>query len=318
MTSAVNKLNTLVTAFLTENAGAEDLQDLWTADADLQKKLKSLLTGASRAAQKKRDPNAPKRGKSAYLFFCAAHRSKVQTELGAEAKATEITAELGQRWKQLKENPKRKNELAGYEKQAGEDKARYLEEKSSYVPPDDLDNESRGGKRKKSPKDGPKRAKSAYLFFCDDMRPQIKEENPEMSATEITSELGRRWGQVKEQGEKAVKRFNDLAATDKARYEREKSEGVKPVAAKGKAPAAKPAGAKGKAAAKPAAAKGKAPAAKPAGAKGKAQPAKPAPEPVDEELVEEEEIIEEAAPQPSKGKAPAKGTAGKGRGKGRK
>lgn len=236
MTTNVNKLNTLVATFFEEHNGSENINEVWL-DPEFQKKLKSLFAGAVRSGQKRKDPNAPKRGKSAYLFYCSAQREKVKQLLGQDAKATEITAKLGELWKQLKANPKKKKELDGYIAQAAEDKARYLKDKESYVPPENTG--GKAGRRKKDPKTGPKRAKSGYLFFCDEHRSKIKAENPNMSAVDVTSELGRQWNELKAQGEKAIKKYNDLAAKDKVRYESEKNTGATPEPAKGKA-AAKP------------------------------------------------------------------------------
>jgi hypothetical protein len=70
--------------------------------------------------------------------------------------------------------------------------------------------------RKGAKQTGPKRPMSAYLFFCKEKRAEIKEENPSMKATEVTSELGRLWHQVKETDE--VEQYNELAKADKERY----------------------------------------------------------------------------------------------------
>ncbi len=47
--------------------------------------------------QKKKDPNAPKKPLSAYMFFCAEHREEVKTA-NPDFKATQITSELGRLW----------------------------------------------------------------------------------------------------------------------------------------------------------------------------------------------------------------------------
>lgn len=294
MTANVNKLNTLVASFLEENADSENMNDAWL-EPEFQKKLKSLFVGAVRAGQRKRDPNAPKRGKSAYLFFCAARREEVKAQLGDEAKATQITAKLGELWKQLKANPKKQKELAGYEKLAAADKTRYIKAKESYVPSEDAAQVTKTGRKKREPKTGPKRAKSGYLYFCEENRSKIKDEHPEMSAIEVTSELGRRWNLLKEKGEKAIKKYNDLAAEDKARYQSEKKgDSISEEPVKETKP-------KEKAAAKP---------------KANAKPQKATPVAEEEEIVDEEdEVIEDvvvipppkAKPAVGKGKAAAKG-----------
>ncbi len=58
-----------------------------------------------------------------------------------------------------------------------------------------VENVEKGTKKKKmrvmSDKTAPKRAKSAYIFFGSDMRETIKQENPDITTTEIMKELGR-------------------------------------------------------------------------------------------------------------------------------
>ena len=58
----------------------------------------------SKKKGKKKDKNAPKRGKSAYLFFCNDKRAEIKEELGEDAKATEVTSRLGELWNELKED----------------------------------------------------------------------------------------------------------------------------------------------------------------------------------------------------------------------
>ena len=48
-------------------------------------------------------------------------------------------------------------------------------------------------KKKKSGLNKPKRAKTAYLFFCSDHRQKIKEKHPNDKVTVITKRLGKAW-----------------------------------------------------------------------------------------------------------------------------
>ena len=94
---------------------------------------------SSKKAKSIKDPDAPKRGKSAYIFFCNANREVVKSELGDELKTTEITKELGARWNKLKESTKASDKklLTKYEKMATDDKDRYEKEKSDSSSSDD-------------------------------------------------------------------------------------------------------------------------------------------------------------------------------------
>ena len=225
MTTNIKKLNTLVSAVF--GPEVENMGELWLNNADVQKDIKALFALGGVGGRKK-DPNAPKRGKSSYLFFCAALRDTVKTSLGAESKATEVTKELGVRWNKLKASTKAsdKKALAGYAEEAAADKARYDGEKVNYVPEfgdDVVESKRRGGK--KAPKDGPKRTKSSYLFFCEANRGPVKANDPSLKATEVTSELGRLWNELKADNSRAdeLAKFSDLAAADTVRYEQEKA-----------------------------------------------------------------------------------------------
>ena len=132
----MTNINELFMQFLNEH-GSEDMVQEWQKPK-YQEKLMELLPKKTKVSGKK-DPNKPKRGKSAYLFFCGDHRASVKEELGDEAKATEVTAELGRQWNELKESTKAadKKKIAKYEEQAKKDKERYLTEMAEYEPPSD-------------------------------------------------------------------------------------------------------------------------------------------------------------------------------------
>lgn len=232
MTTAVSKINTLV---LDTFSTVPDAAALWNAD-QVQKTLKTIVAASpGQDTRKKKDPNAPKRGRSAYLFFCSEYRHKVKDEMGPDAKATDITKELGVRWNALKTSGKKADEklVAGFNKMAEEDKARYAEQKAVYVPPADLNEpKRRGGNRETN---GPKRAKSAYLFFCAEYRPVVKAELGENAkVTDITKELGSRWNALKSDSSRAAElaKYTDAADGDKQRYEDEKSADGKQTKAK--------------------------------------------------------------------------------------
>ena len=59
-----------------------------------------------------------------------------------------------------------------------------------------------------------------YIIFSAHIRPSVKEENPEASFGEITRIISRRWKAVAVDDRKE---WNDKAAEDKLRYEREMS-----------------------------------------------------------------------------------------------
>ncbi|MCJ1310253.1 High mobility group [Agyrium rufum] len=85
--------------------------------------------------KKKKDPNAPKRGLSAYMFFANEQRENVRRDnpgisFGGVGKV------LGEQWKNL--TPK---DREPYENKAKVDKARYESEKASYAADAEEDDE---------------------------------------------------------------------------------------------------------------------------------------------------------------------------------
>jgi predicted RNA-binding protein YlxR (DUF448 family) len=179
--------------------------------------------------KKIKDPNKPKRGKSAYICFCTKNREAAKKELGDGAKATEVTSHLGEMWRALKESKKAsdKKTLVALELEAAEDKARYNEEIKDYIPPsDDELLASKKGSKKKSDKDpnAPKRNKTAYIYFCSDKRAEAKSElGDDAKATEVTALLGKMWKELKEDDDRSdeLEKYTKMAADDKARYENE-------------------------------------------------------------------------------------------------
>jgi hypothetical protein len=156
----------------------------------------------------KKESNSPKRGLSAYIFFCQDKREEVKKN-NPSLKATEILSELGKMWKSLTDKKKKP-----YEEKAKEDKVRYEEEMKNYEP------EEKEEKKKTVKKSSP-RSPSAYLLFCKDKRDEVKNKNPEMKMTEITSELGNMWSNM---SDAKKKKYVDQAAKLKKEFEDKKEE----------------------------------------------------------------------------------------------
>ncbi|KAG4302971.1 hypothetical protein PCANB_000731 [Pneumocystis canis] len=74
----------------------------------------------------KKDPNAPKRGMSAYMFFAQENRELVKTE-NPDASFGQIGKILGELWKNLSSKDKQP-----YENRAKKDKERFETEKSQW------------------------------------------------------------------------------------------------------------------------------------------------------------------------------------------
>ncbi|RJE18329.1 hypothetical protein PHISCL_09341 [Aspergillus sclerotialis] len=76
--------------------------------------------------RKKKDPNAPKRGLSAYMFFANEQREKVRED-NPGISFGQVGKMLGEKWKNLSDEDRRP-----YEEKAAADKKRYEDEKASY------------------------------------------------------------------------------------------------------------------------------------------------------------------------------------------
>jgi hypothetical protein len=116
------------------------------------------------------------------------------------------------------------------------DKARYLHELASYIPPQGYDAKgdavvapvnSKGGRRGKPEKDinAPKRNMSAYLLYQNAMREQFKRENPGMTFGQLAKYTSHMYKNLTPE-EKAT--WESRAQMDKTRYDAELSAYVPP------------------------------------------------------------------------------------------
>jgi high mobility group protein B2 len=170
-----------------------------------------------------RDSGAPKRNVSAYLLYQNAMREQFKAinpgmTFGQLAKYTSaMYSEL---------SPSEKEAWAA---RAEADKARYLHELASYVPPPGYDPKgdaiispvnTKTGRKGKPEKDvnAPKRNLSAYLLYQNGMREHFKRENPGMTFGQLAKYTSHMYKNLTPE-EKAT--WEGRAAQDKARYETE-------------------------------------------------------------------------------------------------
>jgi high mobility group protein B2 len=178
-----------------------------------------MYTKPGRKGKPEKDANAPKRNLSAYLLYQNGMRDQFKREnpgmtFGQLAKYT------SHMYKNL--TPEEK---ATWESRSAQDKARFDAEIAVYVPPPGHD--ARGvlivdqGPKKRSkrePKDplAPKRASGAYVFFTNEMRPQVLKEYPGIRFVELGRVLGERWRALTPEQKK---KFEIIAAEDKVRFQ---------------------------------------------------------------------------------------------------
>ncbi|CAI5759276.1 unnamed protein product [Candida verbasci] len=80
-----------------------------------------------KASRKKKDPEAPKRSLSAYMFFANENRDIVRAE-NPGISFGQVGKVLGDKWKALSDDDK-----APYQSKADADKKRYEKEKAEYA-----------------------------------------------------------------------------------------------------------------------------------------------------------------------------------------
>lgn len=176
-------------------------------------------------------PPAPKRPKSAYLFFCADLRPRVVEESGQQSLG-EVAKELARRWKETETTARQKyQDLADAAKQDyQEEKVKWETECQSILGKEKASKKSTSPKKKSAAKKStpskkksaakpssstlPKRPKSAYLFFCAEKRTEVMENTKSLGA--VSKELARQWAETTDRTA-----YEAQAASDKLRYQEE-------------------------------------------------------------------------------------------------
>jgi len=186
---------------------------------DFEEKLRTLIKSHVRKLTKKRkDPNAPPGVRNAFIWFSTAHRKELMKEEVKDEngklrpiKITEISKILGKRWRKLSDEEK-----VPYKEKAQEDKERYEKAMKRYKETSESDSDTEAKEEKKKTK----RAPTAYMVFCKEQRPLIKED-PDLTSTERRQELSRRWAEEKakkvKKAKKVAKKVKKVKKVKKAR-----------------------------------------------------------------------------------------------------
>lgn len=178
----------------------------------------------AKAKPKKKDPNAPKKPLSAFFAFSKDKRAEVQAD-NPDKKGKDISSILGKLWREQPDEVKKKYK-AEYEKLMKEYQSQmseYLENKPESSESEPEEQEVVGKKRRRKGDAGPAKkkrkapSKSAYLFFCEEQRPIIKTEHPEVKGKAIVSLLGEKWRELDEEAKEPYrKKAADLKAANAA------------------------------------------------------------------------------------------------------
>ncbi len=226
---------------------AEDLVDFLQQSSKKKKKKE----------KKAKDPNAPKRNLSAYIHYCNSTRD-ITKVLNPRMDAVKITKVVSANWKALSSH-----ERAVWDAKAAADKERYQKDLAQYketdlyarweaqqaegtepaapkpeaskptaskptaskpTDSDSVSDESSKKKRKKKKKkdpNAPKRNISAFMHYSKDTREEVKANQPDLTFGEISKVISVNWKALTDQ-QRAV--WDEKAATDKVRYQRELAE----------------------------------------------------------------------------------------------
>lgn len=207
------------------------LEEAWSL---IQVKAESAASKSGRGSKSNKKtksksidlPPPPKRPLSAYLHFCAEKRSEVAERAGSLG---EVSKALAAMWAETQatgdesSSPQRKKyeDLAAAGKVEYEEKKRAWQEECDRIMADaGLSKASKINGHKRTKSDSAiKKPLSAYLHFCQAMRPTVAKSG--MSLGDVSKELARLWAETAENDGEVRRQYQELAAADKERYEKE-------------------------------------------------------------------------------------------------
>jgi hypothetical protein len=187
---------------------------------------------------KKKDKDAPVPAKTAYKFYCDDHPKPegvdmrlVWKECAADARAKYTAMAEADKTRYQQEFKTYNDEKVALEQYYGMKKQEiamqfYEAHLSAQAALEKSDAEKKGKKKAAKDPEAPKHPTSSYMYFAIQQREVVAKKNPNSSPTEISKILGESWNQLEKgkMGKKGAKKYEDLAAVDKARYENEKAE----------------------------------------------------------------------------------------------
>jgi hypothetical protein len=206
-----------------------------------RKPAKKQSTPKKDLKRKSTRAKTPQKPLSAYMSYRNANLPEVKKN-NPTLSFADLSKLIADSWKELPETEKE-----AYIKLAEADKMRYQDELATYTPSGDEDDDdvdtvedyddddmsdeiasrptkkyanTRASPKKKAKKNkvGPKKPLNAYLIFVNSERDQCVRQHPTWPITEVVRHLGRLWKNMDEDDKKV---YNDLAANDRERYERE-------------------------------------------------------------------------------------------------
>jgi len=180
-------------------------------EARFDEQMKNFQAATSPTVYKvAKDPNKPKQAKNPFMFFMAEYSVKIRSENpDSHMSVGDVAKQVSAKWASLTDAEKLK-----YVDMADKDKQRHEEEMKNYQAPPPVMVAVNGAKDPNKPK----APKNAYSLFGKDISAQIRSENGNISLSETSKEIGKRW---KEADADTRSKYEKLAAADKQRYDNE-------------------------------------------------------------------------------------------------
>jgi len=163
-----------------------------------------------------KDINAPKRPLVGYMRFISTIREEVERETGLNG--IKVTPYLSARWNALSEEEKEtfnkvfRKEMVKHKKAV--EKYRKTGAYKAFL---QLKKAKKFGKKPKD-KNAPKRPSTSFFIFANEIRDEVREENPDASIGEVGKILGEEWHALDDdrkqayqaQHEKAKKKYEQI------------------------------------------------------------------------------------------------------------
>lgn len=156
-----------------------------------------------------RDVNAPRRPLSGYMRYIKTIRAEVEAETGLNG--IKVTPFLAARWNALSDEEK--NSFSGqFSKEMIKHKKRMdaYKKTNSYKEFQAAKKAKKFGKKPKD-KNAPKRNSTAFFMFANEVRAEVRAENPTASIGGIGKIMGQQWGQLGEEEKQVYQNQSDKA-----------------------------------------------------------------------------------------------------------
>eukprot|EP00542_Grammatophora_oceanica_P013837 CAMPEP_0194025798 /NCGR_PEP_ID=MMETSP0009_2-20130614/51_1 /TAXON_ID=210454 /ORGANISM="Grammatophora oceanica, Strain CCMP 410" /LENGTH=440 /DNA_ID=CAMNT_0038664107 /DNA_START=287 /DNA_END=1605 /DNA_ORIENTATION=- len=169
----------------------------------------------------KKAPGAPRRFKTAFIFFSTHKHKEIRQQLGPEKgkeKTTTIAKMVSEAWKNISQE-----ERTVWDDIAAKDKARYQLEKQMYKGPWQVPDDGRDPM-------APRRPCSAFIAFLNCKRDEVKRANPGVSSNDLMRIAAKLWRESPERDSYLAQEAKNLEKYKKDTKEWQEEQKMKPEA----------------------------------------------------------------------------------------